>query len=44
VPDINLNGQHKQVISLENQIKGMYFIRILSEKKTESATILKKCE
>jgi hypothetical protein len=41
VLDINLNGQRKQVISLENQPKGMYFIRILSEKHSETSKILK---
>jgi hypothetical protein len=42
VLDINLNGQRKQVISLENQPKGMYFIRILSEKHSETSKILKQ--
>ncbi len=39
--DIRLSGTNKQVISLENQPKGMYFIRILTEKHTESSKILK---
>jgi hypothetical protein len=39
---INLNGMHKQVISLENQPRGMYFIRVLGEKQTETAKILKQ--
>ncbi len=39
--DIPLSGQNKQVISLENQPKGMYFIRILNEKHTTSTKILK---
>jgi hypothetical protein len=40
--DINLNGQRKQVISLENQPKGMYFIRLFSNEKSETAKILKQ--
>jgi hypothetical protein len=39
---INLNSQRKQVISLENQPKGMYFIRVVTEKQSESAKILKQ--
>jgi hypothetical protein len=42
VLDINLNGQRKQVISLENQPKGMYFIRLFSNEKSETAKILKQ--
>jgi hypothetical protein len=40
--DINLNGQRKQVLSLENQPKGMYFIRLFSNEKSETAKILKQ--
>jgi hypothetical protein len=41
-PVINLAGQRKQVISLENQPKGMYFIRLFSDEKSETAKILKQ--
>jgi hypothetical protein len=40
--EINLNGLSKQVISLENQPKGMYFIRLFSDEKSETAKILKQ--
>jgi hypothetical protein len=40
--DINLNGLSKQVISLENQPKGMYFIRLFSDEKFVTTKILKQ--
>ena len=40
--DLQLNGSGKQVISLENQPKGMYFIRVFTEKQSGSAKILKR--
>jgi hypothetical protein len=39
---IDLNGVNKQVISLENQPKGMYFIRIISNEKSTTSKILKQ--
>jgi hypothetical protein len=42
VLDINLNGMNRQVISLENQPRGMYFIRLFSNEKSETAKILKQ--
>jgi photosystem II stability/assembly factor-like uncharacterized protein len=39
---ISLSGMRKQVISLENQPKGMYFIRLFSNEKSETAKILKQ--
>jgi hypothetical protein len=40
VLNINLNGQRRQVISMENQPRGIYFIRILSEKYSVTSKIL----
>ncbi len=40
--DIRSGGQNKQTISLENQPNGMYFIRVFTEKQSESAKILKQ--
>jgi hypothetical protein len=42
VLDIHLNGMNKQVITLANQPRGMYFIRVLGEKQAETAKILKQ--
>jgi hypothetical protein len=42
VLDIELNGLKKQVISLEDQPRGMYFIRLFSNEKSETAKILKQ--
>jgi hypothetical protein len=42
VLDINLNGKNKRVISLENQPKGMYFIRLVSTESSETTKILKQ--
>lgn len=41
IHDIRRSGTNKQVISLENQPKGMYFIRVFSSKHSETAKILK---
>jgi hypothetical protein len=42
VLDIDLNGISKQVISLENQPKGMYFIRVINVQGSETGKVIKQ--
>ena len=42
VQDIHFNGQNKQVISLESQPKGMYFIRVMQDQNSASGKIIKQ--
>jgi hypothetical protein len=40
VLDLNLNGLNRQVISLENQPRGMYFIRVIKGQNSETGKII----
>jgi hypothetical protein len=40
--DLQLGGSNRQVISLENQPKGMYFIRVIRGQSPESGKIIKQ--
>jgi hypothetical protein len=42
VLDINLSGLKKQVVSLENQPKGMYFIRVINGQGSETGKVIKQ--
>lgn len=42
VLDIRLGGQNKEVISLENQPEGLYFIRLVSGEASETGKIIKE--
>jgi hypothetical protein len=42
VLDIDLNGLNRQVISLENQPKGMYFIRVINGQGSETGKVIKQ--
>jgi hypothetical protein len=42
VLDLNLNGLNRQVISLESQPRGMYFIRVIKGQNSETGKIIKQ--
>jgi hypothetical protein len=42
VLDIDLNGLNKQVISLEEQPRGMYFIRVINGQGSETGKVIKQ--
>jgi hypothetical protein len=42
VLNINLNGLKKQMVSLENQPKGMYFIRVINGQGSETGKVIKQ--
>jgi hypothetical protein len=42
VLDIDLNGLNRQVISLEDQPRGMYFIRVINGQGSETGKVIKQ--
>jgi hypothetical protein len=42
VLDIELNGLNRQVISLEDQPRGMYFIRVINGQSSETGKVIKQ--